>query len=81
MKNTQGQDYEFTEIEPNLWQLTGQVELSSVVKDGQQVVGTVENVDIVNYSGKLTLGRGNHIYQHQITQINLLHGVPQYVTM
>jgi hypothetical protein len=81
MKNTQGQDYEFEQTSPGVWKLTGPIQLSSVVKNGQQVLGTVENVDIVNYEGNLTLGRGNHIYQETIKQINLVHGVPQYVTM
>jgi hypothetical protein len=80
MKNTQGQEYRFSFLGNNTWLLIGEPQLTSVVKDGQMITRDADNVDLVNYSGNLTLSRGMFINQLQIQQINYINGIPQYVT-
>lgn len=80
MKNTQGQEYRFSFQGNNTWLLVGEPQLNSVVKDDQQITRDAKNVDLVNYSGNLTLSRGMQINQHTIVEINYKGGVVEYVT-
>jgi hypothetical protein len=79
MKNTQGQEYHFEPLNPTTWVLVGEPQLLSVVKNGTVITAPTANVDVVNYSGGLTLGRGNHINGLLITQVNYTNGNIEYV--
>jgi hypothetical protein len=81
MKNTQGQNYEFTEAQPHHWYLIGEPTLQTIVKDNALVTTNTTAVDVVNYSGGLSISAGNTIYGQIITQINYVNGVVEYVTL
>jgi hypothetical protein len=83
MKNINGEEYHFELIDPqnpNVWQLVGTPAVISIYKNGELVTQDTTDITGVNYSGKLALTVNNTINGLKITQINLVNGIPQYVT-